>query len=173
MRQCLGKGSYSTVHRVKHEGRVLACKRARNPQAREHLIRERDVLTAITPHPNIVTMVAADEGDILLDYIDGMTLETLSRRARLPDVAVVHIACEVLRGLAHVHASGFAHCDVKPENVIISRNGEVKIVDFGSAQRIGNRAKGERWATTDQLGTYVRHRCSPAFALGTVTNTLR
>lgn len=90
-------------------------------------------------HPAVVS--ATDAGEqasvhyLVMEYIDGLDM---SRVARSLEKLSIADACEVMRtialGLAHAHARGIVHRDVKPSNIMLSRSGEVKILDFGLAQ---------------------------------------
>ncbi|MGV8042143.1 MAG: protein kinase [Thermoanaerobaculaceae bacterium] len=87
-------------------------------------------------HPNILRVHDFEAGPetyyIAMELVDGGTLRNLCDRIPLVPVEVsLHVAAEVLRGLAHAHASGIIHRDVKPQNVLISRAGQVKVADFG------------------------------------------
>ena len=89
-------------------------------------------------HPNIVELYDHQaEGESLymaMELVDGVTLKKLLRDAtRLPPQAAVHIATEALRGLEAAHLAGVVHRDVKPSNIMIGRDGRVKMADFGIA----------------------------------------
>ncbi len=75
---------------------------------------------------------------IVLEYIDGVSLdEILARERYLPSDLALFIARDVFRGLDYVHGKGVVHRDVKPGNVVIGRDGSVKLLDFGIASRGG------------------------------------
>lgn len=87
-------------------------------------------------HPNILRVHDFEAGPetyyIAMELVDGGTLRNLCDRIPLVPVEVsLHVVAEVLRGLVHAHASGIVHRDVKPQNVLISRGGQVKVADFG------------------------------------------
>jgi serine/threonine-protein kinase len=93
-------------------------------------------------HPNIVTIFDVGEYDgqpfIAMEYIQGETLATLIKeRAPLPTVRRLEIIEQLADGLAFAHRIGIIHRDVKPANIMITRDGAVKILDFGIA-RIGS-----------------------------------
>lgn len=90
-------------------------------------------------HPNIMTVYsfAEEAGRIFmaLEYLDGHTLRNeIDTKGFLPIDRAVEIAIEVLEGLGHAHSKGVIHRDIKPDNIQILSNGEVKITDFGIAR---------------------------------------
>jgi serine/threonine-protein kinase len=117
-------------------------------------------LTAHLAHPNIVQVLdfgLVDEAYFLaMEYVDGMTLAAFmahcaaSRRRLGPDV-VGYIGREILAALAHAHSARrpdggplrVVHCDLCPQNVLLSRIGEVKVIDFGVARALRNSAAAQ------------------------------
>ncbi len=136
--QILGKGGHAVVRKSMYEGRLIARKQARSRQTRKRLIQEFDVLSSMAPDANLVQLIAQDDSDLCLEYIDGMTLQALTRSRWLPFGAAVYVAEMVLKALHHVHEHGWVHCDVSPNNVMITRRGDVKLIDLGAARRIGD-----------------------------------
>src|SRR5690606_36247122 len=95
-------------------------------------------------HPNIIRVFDVDcDGDhtfMTMEWLDGESLAKIldSRQHRpMPRVQALQIIEGVCRGLAHAHALGIAHADVKPANVLITRDGHVKLMDFGVAHEFG------------------------------------
>ena len=142
----LGSGSLSTVYRAVQEplGRVVAIKALKSTIAPTspfalQLEREARVLAALG-HPNIVMLhdfvKTQSQMWLVLELIDGFSLASvLGKRARFAPEFAAAIGLEVARALAHAHERGVVHRDVKPGNVLVSKRGEVKLVDFGIAQR--------------------------------------
>src|SRR5712691_3890533 len=94
---------------------------------------------AILNHPNIVGVYdwGLTEGTyfMVMEYVRGHNLRTLlSEYGRLQPLQVVEIAAQVLSALDHAHGHGIVHRDVKPENILIARDGTVKVADFGLAR---------------------------------------
>jgi predicted ATPase len=106
----------------------------------DHLHRfEREARSASAlNHPNIVTIYElAQDGSthfIAMELIEGQTLRQLLASGALPIRKAIEIAAQVAEGLAKAHEAGIAHRDLKPDNVMISSDGFVKILDFGLAK---------------------------------------
>jgi len=103
-------------------------------------------------HPNIATVYAVGETEqswfIAMEFVDGRTLReafkdpSCSMRQRLEYLA------QAASGLARAHANGLAHCDLKPENIMVTRDGLVKVLDFGLARLSGSEVAGRRFEGT-------------------------
>lgn len=140
----LGHGAMATVdlmHDVELE-RPVALKRIAENLARDQDLRRRFVrearLAAPLAHPNVVRVfdVGEEEGRpfIAMEYVDGETLADLvARRGALPPAEVATLGVQACAGLAAVHAAGLVHRDVKPQNLLLSRDGVLKLGDFGIA----------------------------------------
>jgi serine/threonine-protein kinase len=145
----IGSGAVSTIYRAVQEstGREVVLKALKtsiptNSSFAAQLEREARVLAEMS-HPNIVLLIDFKKGIppqgrtfLVLERVEGWPLRELLRRKRAlrSDVACA-IACEVLSGLEHAHARRIVHRDVKPENILLGKRGDVKLVDFGIAQR--------------------------------------
>jgi len=118
------------------------------PGALQSLQREAKKAQALS-HPNIVTVHDFDrDGEtayITMEYMNGKELKDVIREAgRLSHKKAMHITDQVARGLAYAHQKGFAHSDIKPANIFITENGDVKILDFGIAKAFKDAVKEER-----------------------------
>jgi len=94
---------------------------------------------AILNHPNIVGVYdwgsTGDTYFMVMEFVQGMNLRTLLlQQGRLEPSQVVEVSMQVLAALDHAHHHGIVHRDVKPENILIARDGTVKVADFGLAR---------------------------------------
>ena len=136
-----------------------------DPDQLERFRREARAVAQLN-HPHVVTVIDAGEDDgtpyIVFEYVEGETLkERIRRLGRLPVSEAVAYAIEIGRALECAHANKLVHRDVKPQNVLIDRDGRAKVTDFGIARSLeaqGLTATGRVLGTTD----YV----SPEQALG-------
>jgi len=102
-------------------------------------------------HPNIITIfdfgLDGDRLYIVMEYIEGTDLKSIIQNN--PDGLEIPQAIQYLRqaasGLAYAHKSGFVHCDVKPQNMLVSRSGVLKITDFGIARALETISRNERY----------------------------
>ena len=120
--------------------KVLADTLSSDPELRERFVRE-GRLAARLSHPNVVGVLDAGEVDglpfIVMEYVEGETLaDVLRREGRQPWERAVGLAVQALDGLEHAHAAGLVHRDVKPGNLLLRRDGQLKIGDFGIARAV-------------------------------------
>ncbi|MCW8133443.1 MAG: serine/threonine protein kinase [Planctomycetota bacterium] len=141
----LGEGAMGQVFEAysPQQGRNVALKvLPRNlAQDQEFVERfKREIKLMGTLHnPHIVELfdagVAGGYYFISMEFVDGETLELrLKRDGKMPEAEALRIAREMSLGLAHAHAKGVVHRDVKPENVMLDKKGTVKVMDFGLAK---------------------------------------
>lgn len=140
----LGHGAMATVD-LAHDvvlDRPVALKRLAENLARDEDLRRRFVrearLAARLAQPNVVRVfdVGEDEGRpfIAMEYVDGETLADLvARRGALPPAETAALGMQACAGLAAAHAAGLVHRDVKPQNLLLSTGGVLKLGDFGVA----------------------------------------
>jgi hypothetical protein len=142
----LGSGSLYSVFLAVEEplGRKVALKVLKStipptsPFAAQ-LEREARVLAELC-HPNIGSLHAFSKTTsrmhLVLEHVDGFSLAALlKKKPTMPPESVAAIGAAVSRGLSHAHDCGIIHRDIKPATILVSRQGEVKVFDFGIAQR--------------------------------------
>jgi serine/threonine protein kinase len=96
-------------------------------------------------HPNIVSIYDVGENYIVTELVDGATLRNQSFSLR----KTLDIVVQVAEGLAAAHAAGFAHRDLKPDNIMVTRDGRAKILDFGLAKPLAGLAEADSTRTMD------------------------
>lgn len=143
----IGKGGMGIVYRAKDPflDRMVAIKimtisYADHPDLLERFYREAKA-TAHLQHPNIVTVFELGEQDgspyMVMQYLEGVSLESAFQSQKLPLLQKIDIIIETCNGLSYAHQRGIVHRDIKPGNIMVLKDGSVKIVDFGIA-RIGD-----------------------------------
>ena len=145
---------------------------ADDPTFAERLRREAQAAAALS-HPNIVGVYDwGRQGEryfIVMEYVSGHSLaEIIAARGALNPKAAVAVAFEVAAALAFAHRAGIVHRDVKPQNVLLSSDGHVKVVDFGIATMMGATPSAGLTETGTVVGTAAY--LSPEQARGSQTD---
>lgn len=142
----IGQGGMATVYRGRDRrlGRPVAIKLLHSYYANDDEFLQRfqhEAMSAahLSSHPNIVDVYdVGQDGDqnyIVMELIEGEDLKTLiDREAPLPPDRALTIAAQVAEGLEYAHRRGLVHRDVKPQNILIAPDGQVRIADFGIAK---------------------------------------
>ncbi len=159
----LGAGAMGEVYLARDIalGRFVALKvlpRGYSPSLRSRLLAEADANSRLQ-HPAVATFyesgVAAGEAFIAMEYVNGETLRVRLRRGPLPWQEAVATVAFVLEALTHAHAAELLHCDIKPENIMLTGIGTAKLLDFGLAKSLlaGSEAEQphERLATEAEV----------------------
>ena len=122
----------------------------------ERFVRETRAVAALN-HPNIVTIYAVEEAEgkhfFTMELVSGETLDRLIPPRGLPMARFFELAIPLTTALAAAHATGITHRDFKPENVMVGRDGRVKVLDFGMAKRTDT--EGQHEGTLTEEGTVV------------------
>jgi tetratricopeptide (TPR) repeat protein len=143
----LGRGGMGVVHRAydpeleRHVAiKLLRCDRgeAGGQRARHELLREARALAELA-HPNVVRVFDVGTRDervwLAMELVEGADLSRWIRARSREWPEVVEVLAQAGRGLAAAHAAGIVHRDFKPSNVLVGRDGRVRVTDFGLAQR--------------------------------------
>ena len=141
----IGSGGMSDVYRAKDHslGRDVAIKVLKSDFAQDSSFvtkfRAEAQSAAALEHPNIVNIydVGSEDGlyYIVMEYIEGITLKQyIAKKGRLGYNEALSIAIQMARGIEAAHNKGIVHQDIKPQNIIISKEGKVKVTDFGIAR---------------------------------------
>ncbi|QWU13498.1 serine/threonine protein kinase [Paenibacillus sophorae] len=171
----IGGGGMALVYRA-HDillNRNVAIKVLRNQFVHdEEFIRRfrREAQSAASlSHPNVVSIYDVGQEDeihyIVMEYVEGKNLnEIIKERAPLQVDEAVRIATQICDALDHAHQNQIIHRDIKPHNILIGRNGRVKVTDFGIARAVTS-------TTITQTGSVVGsvHYFSPEHAKGVAT----
>ena len=138
----IGKGGMGTVFLAEHASlkRKVALKVLPADKATEHLSLERFQRearsAAALDHPNIVRLHDISQGGgvhfLVMEYVEGNDLQSLmAKTGPLHYVQAAQYVAQAAAGLQHAHDKGFVHRDIKPANLILSRSGDIKILDMG------------------------------------------
>lgn len=141
----IGSGGMATVYRARCQtlDRMVAVKILKDELAADPSLVSRfkseAMAAARLSHPNLVNIFDVGEDDgihyIVMEYIEGHTLrDAIAEQGFLSPQQAVNIAVMVCDGLEHAHSRGLIHRDIKPHNILVTRDGKVKIADFGIAR---------------------------------------
>lgn len=176
----IGEGGMATVYKAKCHtlDRLVAIKVLKSEYAEDEEFVKKFMMecqsAAKLNHPNIVGIYDFHEIEldgkpvyfIVMEYIDGITLkELIEKKGFITEEEAVDIALQILEALKEAHSHGVIHRDIKPHNIMISKNGIVKVTDFGIARATSNHTMT---TTMDAIGSV--HYFSPEQARGAFTD---
>ncbi len=145
--ELLGRGGMGVVYRARDKRlnrpvalKIIPPELAGDPARRGRFLQEARAASAVN-HPAIAQIYEIEEeGDItfiVMEYVDGSTVRQLIAGNELDLAATVEIATQVADALSRAHAAGIVHRDIKSDNVMVTRDGHPKILDFGLAKLLG------------------------------------
>ena len=140
----VGAGGMAWVYRATDHrlNRDVAVKIMREDAAEDETVRSRfcaeSHAVAMLSHPNIVAVYDVSHSDaleyIVMELVDGVTLlQYMEKKGALPWNEALHFTRQIARALAHAHSRGIIHRDIKPHNIMLLRDGTIKVADFGIA----------------------------------------
>ena len=143
--EVIGSGGMAVVYKARcHRlNRLVAIKVLKDENLQDEDFRRRfhaeGQAVAMLSHPNIVSVydvsTSGDADYIVMELIDGITLKQyMERKGVLNWKETLHFAIQIAKALEHAHSRGLVHRDIKPHNVMVLKNGSVKVADFGIAQ---------------------------------------
>lgn len=168
----IGAGGMSVVHRAQDLalGRLVAVKILHDSLTGDESFLQRfrreAHAAASLSHPNVVTVHdVGQDGNlyyIVMELVDGDDLKAIIRsRAPLPLDYSLNLAIQICQGIGYAHRAGFIHCDVKPQNVIITRDDRAMVADFGISRVIS-----EATMSGEEIAWGTPHYFSPEQAAG-------
>lgn len=141
----IGRGGMGTVYLGEHVRlrrkvalKFLVGQLEEYEEVSKRFEREALAVSAIN-HPNIITIYDVDQWEgtpyIAMEYVDGSSLQSLFEDKKpLPFAVAVNLQYQLARGLLHTHKASIVHRDIKPTNIIVDKNGYLKVLDFGLAK---------------------------------------
>ncbi len=164
----LGAGGMGEVYRARDTrlGRevaikVLPAEKLSDPARRARFEREARAVAALN-HPHIVTIHEIDTADgvdfIVMEYVPGQTLDSVIPKHGMPWKEALRVAIPIADALAAAHAKGIVHRDLKPANVAVTREGVVKVLDFGVAKLL--------WEEVNESGETLTTATGPGALTG-------
>jgi len=162
----LGKGGMGEVHRARDTRlkrdvaiKVLPADVASSPDRIARFEREATMVAGLN-HPNIVTLHSVEDVDgtrfLTMELVEGRNLADLVTSAGMPLTQLLDLAIPLADALVSAHEKGVVHRDLKPTNVMVTRDGRVKVLDFGLAKLVQSDSHlGDTLAATQSLGLSV------------------
>lgn len=176
IQEVIGVGGMAVVYKAYDsiDDRIVAIKILKDEYLANEEFRRRfkneSKAIAVLSHPNIVKVLNVNYGDrlqyIVMEYVEGITLkEYIEQQGKLGIKETVHFTMQILRALQHAHDKGIVHRDIKPQNIMLLSNGNIKVTDFGIARFSYSDTKT---MTDSAIGSV--HYISPEQARGDATD---
>ncbi len=169
--EMIGSGGMAVVYKARCNrlNRLVAIKILKEELSKDEEFRRRfhaeSQAVAMMSHPNIVSVYDVSHSEnvdyIVMELIDGITLKQyMEQKQVLNWREALHFATQIAKALEHAHTRGIIHRDIKPHNIMVLKDGSVKVADFGIAQM----ASAQSTLTREALGSV--HYISPEQAKG-------
>ncbi|MEQ8764492.1 MAG: serine/threonine-protein kinase [Planctomycetota bacterium] len=159
----LGRGGMGSVYRARHRSlqrpvavKVLSPRLSEQPSFASRFAREARTLARLD-HPNVVSVYDYGDRDglcfLVMELVEGVNLRQMIDAKTLTAAEALALVPQICEALQYAHDQGVIHRDVKPENILVTRQGLVKIADFGLAKLIRDEGNGRLTQTEQIMGT--------------------
>ncbi|MGH9867042.1 MAG: protein kinase domain-containing protein [Candidatus Polarisedimenticolia bacterium] len=185
IRRCVGTGGMSVVYEAEESGgrhvalKMMSHRLLYDRAAREHFQREADIVESFD-HPNIAKLYGRFEAFrtsfLVMELCEGVSIHTaMASEEPLPETVVRRILGQAASAIAHAHDAGIVHRDIKPANIMVTRDGTVKLIDFGLASELDKESLSPAFFGTPHYMAPEQMACGAIgkpidlFAMGHVT----
>ena len=147
IREFIGRGGMGAVYRARQKTldreialKILPQEIGKSPEFAERFTREARAMARLN-HPHIVTIHEFGQREqlyyLMMEFVDGMNLRSLMESGHVASAEALAIVPQICEALQYAHQKDVVHCDIKPENILLNQQGQVKIADFGLARLVG------------------------------------
>ncbi|MCZ6603054.1 MAG: protein kinase [Planctomycetota bacterium] len=161
----IGRGARGIVYKARQKSmdrlvalKILPRKMAEDRKWSEKFTREAKSVAKLN-HPNIISGIDVGEHEgchfFVMEYVDGTSLAALIRSGTQPIDKVIDLARQLGEALEHAHSHGIVHRDIKPDNILITRDGVTKLCDYGLAGQVTTSAPGQRLKKVEGTPQYL------------------
>ncbi len=173
----LGRGGMGVVYRARDVRldrpvalKVLRADLTANPDRRRRFLQEAKAASAVT-HPSIAQIYDVDEIEgttfIAMEFVEGQTVSQLIDKRELDLIGSVEIALQVAEGLNKAHEANIVHRDIKSDNIMVTRDGHAKLLDFGLAKLLDPVSADEESDVQNLKETETYSHTQPGTVMGT------
>jgi len=173
----LGKGGMGVVYRARDVRldrpvalKVLRSDLTANPDRRRRFLQEAKAASAVT-HPSIAQIYDVDEIEgttfIAMEFVEGQTVSQLIDKRELDLIGSIEIGLQVAEGLSKAHEANIVHRDIKSDNIMVTRDGHAKLLDFGLAKLLDPVSADEESDVQDLKETETFSHTQPGTVMGT------
>lgn len=158
VQKSLGEGAFGKVDKVNASGEKYAVKTLFDPSAQKDLNKEYLNLMTLK-HPRVMDVAYITQGKLYLEFVDGGTLEDNLKHLTPEETRKVFY--QIAEGLSYMHQVGSIHQDIKGDNILLTKDKDVKIADLGLTKQVGEVKEGKKWR-------WNSHHLPPEFYAGKV-----